>query len=465
MKKFSPISNGVSPVISYASWLAKLNDLVCIYFAGFITFYLYFHYSLWDWERYHWMVLLGSILGVSLLSICKIYQSWRGTIHAVLIVRLFKAFFYLSSIIVAYLYLTKTGEHFSRLWFVWWLVSAFGLCLISRTIVYWLLKRLRFQGYNRKTVALFGSKAFCRDLYRAVHRDPLSGFAITYVRLVDDDTATFVNVADIKKFNALEDGDLDVHEIWLCLSLSEGEIIEQMMQTLCFSTANIRLIPDLRTFRLINHQASYVVGFYAFDLSVSPMAGWQRIVKWIEDKIISIVALLLLIPLFLLIGLWILVIDGRPIFYKQKRVSWNGKVFEILKFRTMKQEHEKNEISWGNADKKPVIPLGRVMRRFSIDELPQFWNVLKGDMSIVGPRPERPEFVEGFKREIPGYMQKHMVKAGITGWAQAHGWRGDTDLQQRINHDLWYIENWSLWLDLRIILMTAFRMFFDSSAK
>ena len=109
--------------------------------------------------------------------------------------------------------------------------------------------------------------------------------------------------------------------------------------------------------------------------------------------------------------------------------------------------------------------MGRWLRRLSIDELPQFWNVLKGEMSVVGPRPERPQFVEQFKDEIPGYMQKHMVKAGITGWAQVNGWRGDTDLEERINYDLWYIENWSLWLDLKIIALTALRVFHDRNAQ
>jgi putative colanic acid biosynthesis UDP-glucose lipid carrier transferase len=150
--------------------------------------------------------------------------------------------------------------------------------------------------------------------------------------------------------------------------------------------------------------------------------------------------------------------------YRQERVGWNGEVFEIYKFRTMPVDLEEGKVVWGGSAKKSVTAFSRWLRSTSLDELPQFINVLQGKMSIVGPRPERPVFVEQFKKEIPGYMKKHLVKAGITGWAQIHGWRGDTDLNARIEHDLYYIENWSLWLDLKIIFFTIFRGFVNKHA-
>ena len=153
-----------------------------------------------------------------------------------------------------------------------------------------------------------------------------------------------------------------------------------------------------------------------------------------------------------------------PVFYRQERVGLNGQPFMMLKFRSMPMGVEKNGIQWGGAQKKEVTRFGKLLRKTSLDELPQFINVIKGDMSIVGPRPERTLFVEQFKHEIPGYMQKHMVKAGITGWAQINGWRGDTDLAKRIECDLWYIENWSIWLDLKIILLTIFKGFIHENA-
>ena len=151
-------------------------------------------------------------------------------------------------------------------------------------------------------------------------------------------------------------------------------------------------------------------------------------------------------------------------FYRQERVGINNKPFHMLKFRTMPVDTEKSGVQWGGSAAKATTRFGQFIRKTSLDELPQFLNVLKGDMSIVGPRPERPMFVEQFKEEIPDYMKKHLVKAGITGWAQVHGWRGDTDLKTRIEYDLYYIENWSLWLDLKIIVMTVFKGFVNKNA-
>ena len=200
------------------------------------------------------------------------------------------------------------------------------------------------------------------------------------------------------------------------------------------------------------------------DLYGTPMMGTNLLVKTIEDFVLSLLIVIILSPLYLLLAILVKISSPGPIFYRQARVGWNGEIFEILKFRTMPVNTEKEGVVWGNSEQKAVSPISRLMRKTSLDELPQFFNVLKGDMSIVGPRPERPEFVEKFKNEIPGYMKKHLVKAGITGWAQIHGWRGDTDLQTRIEHDLFYIDNWSLMLDLKIIFYTPWRGLVNKNA-
>jgi len=154
-----------------------------------------------------------------------------------------------------------------------------------------------------------------------------------------------------------------------------------------------------------------------------------------------------------------------PVFYRQKRISWNSKPFMMLKFRTMPVDCEVNTGAvWAKKGECRATRFGSFLRRTSLDELPQFIDVLKGNMSIVGPRPERPVFVDKFKDEIPDYMKKHMVKAGITGWAQVNGWRGDTDLNKRIEYDLYYIENWSLWFDIKIIVRTLFTGFVHKNA-
>ena len=190
------------------------------------------------------------------------------------------------------------------------------------------------------------------------------------------------------------------------------------------------------------------------DLSVTPITGNRAILKTLEDWTLSTLILLAIAPLLLLIAIGVKLTSKGPIFFRQERVSLSGRRFTMLKFRSMEEAPLETQTTWGKAKEKRTTPFGRFLRKTSLDELPQFINVLKGDMSIVGPRPELPQFVERFREEIPGYMQKHLVKAGITGWAQVNGWRGDTDLKARIEHDLYYIENWSIGFDLKIILMT-----------
>ena len=162
-------------------------------------------------------------------------------------------------------------------------------------------------------------------------------------------------------------------------------------------------------------------------------------------------------PVFLLAAIGIILTDRGPIFFSQERVGQDGKYFKILKFRTMRVEAEKETGPvWAKKDDDRCTRVGRFLRRFNIDELPQFWNVLKGDMSLVGPRPERPHFVDQFRSEVPRYMARHKVKSGITGWAQVNGLRGNTSLQERIKYDLYYMENWSVLFDLEILFMTLF---------
>jgi len=195
------------------------------------------------------------------------------------------------------------------------------------------------------------------------------------------------------------------------------------------------------------------------NLSVTPMDGTNRVVKAIEDRLLALILLLAVSPLMVIIAMAVKASSPGPVFYRQERVGWNGERFDMLKFRSMRVETERDGVAWGGARDKPVTSVGAFLRRTSLDELPQFINVLKGEMSIVGPRPERPVFVEQFKEEIPDYMKKHLVKAGITGWAQVNGLRGDTDIARRIEYDLYYIENWSLSFDLKIIILTVFRGF------
>ena len=209
-----------------------------------------------------------------------------------------------------------------------------------------------------------------------------------------------------------------------------------------------------------------IAGLPVINLTESPLEGANRLLKKLEDFVLSLSILLIASPLMLLIAIGVKLSSPGPVFYRQERVTWNGERFRMLKFRTMPIDAESaTGPVWSRRDEGRATRFGAFLRRTSLDELPQFLNVLRGEMSLVGPRPERPEFVERFRQEIPGYMQKHLVKAGITGWAQVNDLRGDTSLHERIQYDLYYIENWSLWFDLRILALTLMHIFRSRNAR
>jgi putative colanic acid biosynthesis UDP-glucose lipid carrier transferase len=200
-------------------------------------------------------------------------------------------------------------------------------------------------------------------------------------------------------------------------------------------------------------------------LSDTPIEGTARLLKAGEDYALGSLLLLIASPVLIIVALAIVATSGRPVFYRQTRVTSNGRPFTMLKFRTMPVDVEgQSGPVWSNPGHPRSTRLGRLLRRYSLDELPQLINVLRGEMSLVGPRPERPEFIAQFRKDVPGYMQKHLVKAGITGWAQVNDLRGSSDLPKRIQYDLYYIDNWSLWFDLRILGLTIMHIFRSRNA-
>jgi len=199
-------------------------------------------------------------------------------------------------------------------------------------------------------------------------------------------------------------------------------------------------------------------GIPLISLREGPLMGWAAVYKRAFDVVVSGVALGVVSPLIALIALAVRVTSGRPVLFLQERMGLDGRVFRMIKFRSMEQGAEDaSGPVWTMPGDQRRTRLGAFLRRTSLDELPQLWNVLRGDMSLVGPRPERPVFIEQFRREIPGYMLRHKIKAGLTGWAQVHGWRGNTSLHERVEHDLYYIQHWSLALDVRILWLTVWR--------
>jgi lipopolysaccharide/colanic/teichoic acid biosynthesis glycosyltransferase len=229
-------------------------------------------------------------------------------------------------------------------------------------------------------------------------------------------------------------------------------------------TVDVKVVPDLFNYVTLRGGLEEFGGLPIISLQGAPLDGWNLIAKRVFDLMVSAAALLVLLPVMLLVGILVKLTSRGPVFFAQERMGMDGHLFHMYKFRTMRTDAEKDGAQFATADDPRRTVIGSFLRKTSIDELPQFWNVFVGDMSLVGPRPERPVFIQEFKKQIPRYHLRHMVKAGITGWAQVNGLRGNTSIKDRIDYDLYYIENWSLLFDLKILLRTAFGGFLSKNA-
>jgi Undecaprenyl-phosphate glucose phosphotransferase len=251
-----------------------------------------------------------------------------------------------------------------------------------------------------------------------------------------------------------------VDQVYVALPLEEHVKMLTVIDQTSREVVDVRVVPDLLQFIALRARLEDLDGIPMIAINDVPLQGFNSVLKRMLDILISATALAVLAIPMLIIAALVKLTSRGPVFYHQERMGLDGRAFTVYKFRSMEAGAEDNSGPvWAREDDPRATTLGRHLRRFDLDELPQFWNVLRGDMSIVGPRPERPYFVEQFKQRIPQYMLRHKVKAGITGWAQVNGWRGNTSLEKRIEYDLYYIENWSVSLDLKIMWLTVLRGF------
>jgi putative colanic acid biosynthesis UDP-glucose lipid carrier transferase len=433
---------------------------------GYLTFYFYLlpKPEFDDFPaRYQIAILVGMLLTILILSWFQVYRPWRGIRLSQELWTIFLAWggAIMAMIIIAFF--TKTSTDFSRVWTAGWWITSGILIIALRVAIRLSLRFARSRGYNQRQVVVAGAGSLGQEIVSRIRSAPWVGLEI--IGFFDDNEQLQGQVINgIPVAGKLDDMEMylqkaDIDQVWIALPLRAETRMKQLMKKILVSTsAEIRFVPDIFEFRLLNFSVSEVVGLPVLNLTDSPMFGIHQLLKAVEDRIIAGLALIILAPIMALIALGVKLSSPGPAFYRQERVSWNGLSFTMLKFRSMPMNAEQSKgAQWATAGDQRTTLFGHFLRRTSLDELPQLINVIKGEMSIVGPRPERPVFIEEFRTEIPHYMQKHLVKAGITGWAQVNGWRGDTDLGTRIKYDLYYIENWSISLDLKIMIMTVFK--------
>jgi Undecaprenyl-phosphate glucose phosphotransferase len=256
-----------------------------------------------------------------------------------------------------------------------------------------------------------------------------------------------------------------VEQIYVALPLEEHAKLLDLLELTSRECIDVKVVPDLLQFIALRARLEELDGLPVININDVPLQGVHAWVKRTIDVAVSAAALVLLAVPLAVIALLVKLSSPGPVFYRQERMGLDGKAFTVYKFRSMRQDAESDTGPvWARDDDPRATPVGRWLRRLDLDELPQLFNVLRGDMSLVGPRPERPFFVHQFKHRLPQYMLRHKVKAGITGWAQVNGWRGNTSLEKRLEYDLYYIENWSVTLDLKIIWLTLVRGVFQRSA-
>jgi exopolysaccharide biosynthesis polyprenyl glycosylphosphotransferase len=346
---------------------------------------------------------------------------------------------------------------YSRATLAIFLVCAIVFVIVGRIFVRAAVELRHRGGRDLDRVLIAGNGELARAVVERIEAHRELGFTIVgYLRNGDDETLP--GLACLGTIDEAESviGAHRVEHVFVALPHASSKAMMALLDRLVRSVVSIHVVPDLLQFMVLRSRVEDIDGLPTINLSETPLEGWSRFVKRGFDLLVAGGAVLVFSPLMLAIALAIWLEDRGPIFYRQVRMGLDGKPFEILKFRSMRVNAEQETgAKWAERDDPRRTRVGRLIRAWSFDELPQLWNVLRGDMSVVGPRPERPQFVEQFRAELPHYMLRHKVRAGITGWAQVHGWRGNTSLRVRVEHDLYYIENWSLMLDLKILFMTV----------
>ncbi|HEY3380375.1 MAG TPA: undecaprenyl-phosphate glucose phosphotransferase [Vicinamibacterales bacterium] len=350
---------------------------------------------------------------------------------------------------------------------VWalFLVLNTSLTFGSRELVRQALERRWRAGIGLKRVLIAGAGELGRLLADRILEHRELGFQI--VGFIDDRAGgDHLGYRGLPLLGTLaEAGELVVREridhLYVALPLDEHGKVVQVIEDAGREGVDIKVVPDLLQFIALRTRLEELDGVPIININDVPLQGLNSVLKRSVDIALSALALFVLAAPLGFIAFVIRLTSTGPVFYRQIRMGLDGRAFTVFKFRSMYLDAEKETGPvWASEDDPRCTPLGRILRRFDLDELPQIWNVLKGDMSLVGPRPERPYFVEQFKQQYPQYMLRHKVRSGITGWAQVNGWRGNTSLEKRIEYDLYYIGNWSLRLDLKIMWLTLVKGLF-----
>lgn len=364
---------------------------------------------------------------------------------------------------------SEDAKNFSRSMFVYFYVINIVLEEIERLFIRAFLRSIRRRGYNQKHILLVGYSKAAEQYIDRIKQNPQWGYDVQGI--LDDNIARGTIYKGVKVIGSI--GNLEyilpqnkLDEIAITLGLEEYYKLSKIVAECEKSGVHTKFIPDYGNIIPTRPYTEDLLGLPVINIRYVPLSNtFNALIKRLTDIIGAVICIIVFSPVMLTSAILVKTTSQGPLIFKQERVGLHNKPFKMYKFRTMYVQTEAEEKKgWTQKNDPRVTRVGAILRKTSLDEFPQLFNVLKGDMSLVGPRPERPQYVEKFREEIPRYMIKHQVRPGMTGWAQVNGYRGDTSIQKRIECDLYYIENWTLGLDFKILFLTVFKGFINKNA-
>ena len=429
---------GIIGAAYFFSWYLRFKSGVFVQDAGVLPAKTYFSAL--------FLIIPGYLL---LYSIFQLYMPRRVKSYRKELMDIIRANGIGFMIFILVLYFIKQ-EHFSRQMLCIFFFINISLEFASRYLIRTILWKMRKQGLNQKHILMIGESQMAEQYMDRLRENPKWGYQV------------FAHLKDEEKLERILEGN-ELDEVVIALRAEDYGKLERIVDVCEKAGVHTKMIPDFGNVISTRPYIEDVQGIPVIHVRRVPLNIMRnRAAKRAVDLIGATVAIILFSPVMLLTVLVVALTEEGSVIYRQERVGLHNQVFYMYKFRSMiMQDEEEEKTEWSTRNDPRITPVGKLIRRTSIDELPQLFNVLKGEMSLVGPRPERPQFVQKFRDEIPRYMVKHQVRPGMTGWAQINGYRGDTSIEKRIEYDLYYIENWTMGLDLKILVLTFFKGFFN----
>ncbi|KAA1006885.1 undecaprenyl-phosphate glucose phosphotransferase [Paraburkholderia panacisoli] len=445
--------------------LARLFDVAMILAGAFAASQIRFD-SGSQRSFYLAFVAFAAAFALAVFPALGVYASWRGRSKRALVSQVALGWLIVQGCAMALMFSLHRIDFVSRLWFVYWTGIAGAAMMAGRLITHMLLGRVRHAGLNLQQVAVAACGDHCEEMIRKMELSPAAGFrANALYNVRPDNSAAITSPVRVFEEHAAFSRyvrEQKIGEVWLALPLTEERAILRLVDEFRNDLVNIRFMPDVRALALFEGSITDLLGVPTINLAASPLPPNAMVQKELFDRIFALSALIAVSPILLACAIAVKLSSRGPVFFKQFRKGADGRVFQIYKFRTMRLHEQKPGVLEQATRNDPRITrVGGFLRRTSLDELPQFFNVLRGDMSVVGPRPHALEHDDLYQNIVSGYIHRYRIKPGITGWAQINGFRGETDqiekMEGRVAHDLYYLRNWSFRLDVKIIFATVFK--------